>query len=247
MNLGILQGYNAVTQQYTNGGGQIENLPKPGIIVSLNPLTSDYDNFGTTPENWATYAVGLVGDITGFKDWGCLRAEIKQLIVAIAGNDFSDWNLLNAAQKLIALEYIPTKIIDEKGTDFYFAQCGSQELGNYYLDNYQKLSEAGRKKRLMTFGNFGYAGLGKDQGLILERMYQALALDRSYTIRGVMFESEDGLPGIGDWVFGTADFTVNGLKPLLNAGTYNLLPGFPYSITEFCDILATSILENGIY
>lgn len=246
MILSKLQGYNPVTQQYTNGQGQVVDLPMPGFVVGTS-VPVNYDDFGTTPEAWDKYGSGQLGDVVGFKDWMCLRAEIKTLILAITGNDFANWDDLTAVQKEIAERYIPTKIIDAKGSPFFMQQCGGLYEGQRYLDNYQTLADQARAQRLKTFGDFGYYGLGKDQGLHLERIYQQLSLDRAYTIRGILFEAEDTVPGIGDWVYGTNSYAANGLKPLLLAGTYTLLSGFPYTIDQFCDVLAQNILNNGNY
>lgn len=247
MILNKLIGYDAETSEYTNPAtGQVENLPVPNFLISSTVLAG-YDDFGTIPENWARYANGLIGDVVGFKDWMCLRAQIKTLIIAIAGVDFANWDNLNQEQKIIAMKYLPTKIIDAKGSPFFMTQAGGMYQGKAYLDYFQTRAEEARKLRLKTFGDFGYYGLGKDQGLQLERMYQVLALNTSYIVRGVMYLAEDSVDGIGDWIMGTNGFGANGLKPLLNAGTFNLIPGFPYTIDQFCAILATNILENGLY
>lgn len=246
MILGKLQGYNEITQQYTDGQGKVVNLPMPAFVVGPS-LPENYDDFGQTPEAWELYGKGELGTVVGFKDWACLRAIIKTLIINIAGNDFANWDNLNSDQKIIAMKYIPTKIIDARGSDFFMQQAGGLYQGKSYLDIFQTNAEKARAERLKTFGDFGYYGLGKDQGLQLERIFQLLALDRAYVIRGVLFETEDTVPGLGDWVYGTNGYGANGLKPLLEAGTYTLLPGFPYTIDQFCGILATNILENGNY
>lgn len=245
MILSKLDGYDEITGQYSVGGDPAD-LPSPPFLVGTS-VPTDYTDFGGTPENWSMYAESLIGEVVGFKDWLCLRAEIKTLIYAIAGSDFINWDLLTPEQKIIALKYLPTKIIDAKGSDFFTAQAGGLYQGKAYLDEYQSLAEGSRKKRLKTFGDFGYYGLEKNQGLQLERMYQVLALNESYIVRGVMYLTEDSVDGIGDWVMGTNGFGANGLKPLLVAGTFNLVVGFPYTIDQFCDILATNILENGLY
>lgn len=247
MLLGKLQGYDIATGQYLDAQGEDALLPKDAFIVA-SALPTDYDDISSNMEYWNTFAPALISNsVVGFKDWLCLRAEIKTLIYNIAGSDFVNWDLLSAEQKIIALKYVPTKIIDAKGSPFFMAQAGGLYEGKAYLDTYQTLASGSRQKRLKTFGDFGYYGLGKEQGLQLERMYQVLALNESYTERGVMYLVEDSVDGIGDWVMGTNGFGASGLKPLLVAGTFNLLAGFPYTIDQFCDILATNILENGNY
>jgi len=243
MLLGKLQGYDIATGQYL--GGQL--LPQDAFIVAT-ALPSEYDDISDNMEYWDKYAPPLINNnVVGFKDWLCLRAQIKTLIFNITGSDFINWDLLTAEQKVIAMRYVPTKIIDAKGSPFFMGQAGGLYQGEAFLDEYQAFAETARTKRLKTFGDFGYYGLGKDQGLQLERMYQVLALNESYIIRGVMYLAEDSVDGIGDWVMGTNGFGANGLKPLLNAGTFNLIAGFPYTIDQFCAILATNILENGNY
>lgn len=246
MVLGKLIGYNITTGEYTNGDGQVVNLPKNPFCISSTTLPEDYEDIGSI-ENWNDFGKQFIGSIVGFKDWMCLRSIIKDLIIAITGSDFVNWDNLNQQQKIVAMTYIPTKIIDAKGSPFFMAQAGGLYEGKAYLDSFQTLAERARTQRLKTFGDFGYYGLGKNQGLELERMYQVLSLDRSYIIRGVLFEAEDDIAGIGDWVMGTNGFSENGLKPLLNAGTFNLLQGFPYTIDEFCSVLSSNILENGLY
>ncbi len=241
-----LIGYDLVTNVYTDPNtGKVENLPSSAICVS-DTILPGYEDISTI-ENWNKYGVENIGDVVGFKDWMCLRSAIKPLILAICGEDFMNWDNLNTEQKQVALNFLPTKIIDAKGSDFSMTQTGGLYHGKLILDNYQSLSEKARSNRLKTFGDFGYYGLGKDQGLQLERQFQVLALDKSYIQRGVLFLAEDTVDGLGDWVLGTNGFGVIGLKPQLLAGTYNLLPGFPYTVADFCDVLAHNILENGIY
>jgi hypothetical protein len=246
MLLGKLQGYDMETGEYTVDG-QLSNLPKNPFCVATS-LPNDYDDISSNMEYWDKYSEQFINDsIVGFKDWMSLRNIIKSLITAITGDDFANWNNLTQAQKIIAMRYIPTKIIDAKGSNFFMQQAGGLYEGKSYLDYFQTLAEKARTKRLKTMGDFGYYGLGKNQGLQLERIYQELDLDRSYVIRGVLYQSEDNIDGLGDWIMGTNGFGANGLKPLLNAGTYNLLAGFPYTIDEFCSILSSNILENGLY
>lgn len=247
MLLGKLQGYDIATGQYTDGGGAVSNLPKPPFVVESATLPTDYDDISSTPEYWDKYGVSLIGSIVGFKDWMCLRNQIKILIYGIAGSDFANWANLSQEQKVVAMKYLPTKIIDAKGSNFFMGQAGGLYEGKAYLDEFQTLAETARRKRLKTFGDFGYYGLGKNQGLQLERMYQVLALDKSFIERGTMYLTEDDVTGIADWVMGNNEFSANGLKPLLNAGTFNLIAGFPYTIDQFCAVLATNILENGLY
>jgi|GEM_PF-5806171 len=81
----------------------------PAFVVA-NTLPGSYENISTI-ENFHLYGRGLIGSAVGFKDWKCLQREIKALIMTKVSDDIdANWSSLNAAEKLIACNYILSRV-----------------------------------------------------------------------------------------------------------------------------------------
>ena len=149
MVIGKLIGYNIQTEEYIVDG-QPANLPENPFAISLTTLPIEYEDISSI-ENWDAFGKQFIGSIVGFKDWMCLRSIIRDLVIAITGSDFVNWDNLNQQQKIIAMTYIPTKIIDAKGSQFFMQQAGGLYEGKYYLDVFQTNAEKARTQRLKTW------------------------------------------------------------------------------------------------
>ncbi|MDQ3112442.1 MAG: hypothetical protein M3R17_21375 [Bacteroidota bacterium] len=78
--------------------------------VVAEVLPADYADISTI-ENWDKYGRNLIGSAFGFKDWKCLSREIRQLVEEKTDNDLdANWNDLNAAEKMIACNYMLSKV-----------------------------------------------------------------------------------------------------------------------------------------
>jgi len=242
MKLGILDGYDTATGQYYEDG-EPANLPKNAFVVG-NSVPSGYidsDTLATSISLWDEFAPDLIGSVFGFQDWLALRSEIATRIYAIAGEDFFNWAELTQPEKDIALYYLPTKIIDQKGFSFFATQCGSQQKATYLLDNYISLSATARSKRYTSLIGYGYQILGKAQGLKAENLEVKDFLDKNYIQRGVLYLADDGIDGVGDWIQGTGGYVATGLKPRIITGEFTLPEGL--TPATFCNNLI-SILDG---
>lgn len=244
MLLGKLQGYDLVTGQYTDGGGQITNLPKNAFCVEASALPIDYDDISNLPENWDKYGASCIGSVIGFKDWMSLRAIILPLITAICGVDYANFDLLTDEQKIIALKYFPTKIIAAQGFTFFATKSGGESSAYLNIDFYLTESEKARQKRYDNYVNFGYQYLGAIQGLKAESLLRASFLDVTYIKRGVLYVQDDGIDGLGNWTISDNGYTTTGLKARINSGEFVLGGGIPTQ--TFIDALI-GIVANGTY
>jgi hypothetical protein len=225
--------------QIDNGGTLISDFN----IGSNTPL--GYSDISSI-ENWNLYGASLIGLFQSFKDWLALRNEIQILVLAKTGSDYSNWNNLNSNEKLIALMFLPTKIIDARGFTFYATESGGANIANAYLEEYQQASSQARIQRYtkMAFTAYGY--LGKLQGIKAENYLRVASLDSLYFERGVCRFSEDGIDGIVDWILSTSgtSYETTGLKARIDNGEFTLPGGL--TSTVFCNILV-SIIEEGNY
>lgn len=239
-----LNGYTPSTDTYINPvSGQKENLPSPPFVIDES-APENYSLFDA-PEDWANYAGGLMGEVVGLKDYCSLRYEIYIRIQAICGNDYANWENLSAEQKQVALVWCNIAIVNTRGIIFYITQCGGQSIADSYIANYLNQSFDARDHRYyVAFTIYGFTYMGKAQGLKAESYARADQLDTTYIDRGVMFKSEDGIDGLGDWILGTNGYTTTGLKPRINAGEFTLLLGM--DADTFCNTLV-AILNDGEY
>jgi hypothetical protein len=243
MKLGRLIGYDQETDSYTNPvTGQKENLPDMSYKVGES-LDSKYEEL-TGVVDFHAYASLFIGTIPLFRDLLSFRLEIYTRIELISGTDYANWNALSAEEKDIALIYCSTRIINSRGISFYATECGGQEIANVNICKFLNMSEAVRGQRYNALTNFAYAYLGKQQGLSAEDIARHDFLDTKYMIRGVIFITEDGVEGLGDWVLGLNGYATTGLKPLIIAGTYVLPVGVDVNV--FCDALV-AIINDGAY
>lgn len=84
------------------------------VIQDSEDIPANYSDISSI-ENWNLYGKTLIGTATGFKDWKCLRREIKPLIYSKcnASTDSelnTNWNSLNSEEKKVACAYIPNKV-----------------------------------------------------------------------------------------------------------------------------------------
>lgn len=249
MLLGILNGYNAATKEYTDGQGNIVPLPKPAYIVS-GALSSEYTNISNSAANWYNIGKHLIGGVAGFRDYLSWRSEIRLLIEAIAGTDYSAWNSLSNSEKTIALILLPTKIIDAKGYAFFasevYSLIGNSDSNMNIINAYLNDSENARSLRYDVMIKYAYQYLGKNQGLKAEYYARQTFTNAVYVSRGVLYKSEDDIDGFGDWILSKAgtSFETTGLKARIDAGEFTLSGGI--SSVDFCSNLI-GIVENGLY
>jgi hypothetical protein len=237
-----LDGYDQVTGQYYIGADPAELPGLPFIVSDIIPV--GYSDFSTLPENWTNYTEPLLGTFLGFRDWMSLRAIVLPLITAISGADYSTFDNLSAEQKLIALKYFPTKIIGAQGFAFFIGKAGSQDAALGYIDEFLKNAAEARAKRYTAYMNFGYQYLGNLQGIKAESYLRELFLDITYIKRGVLYITEDGIEGLGNWTISDNGYAATGLKARIDSGEFVLGGGIP--TTTFISTLQ-NILDNGIY
>lgn len=223
--------------------GSTENKISDFNVGTVTP--AGYDDVSSIV-NWSNYGLSLVGLFPNFKDWLSLRNEIQTLVLAVTGADYANWNNLSAEEKLIAIMFLPTKIIDARGYPFFVTECGGQSEASGYIDAYQNASDTARQARYtkMAFTAYGY--LGKNQGLKAENYLRVDSLDALYLERGVCEKAIDGIAGISDWLLSTAGsgYETTGLKARIDNGEFVLPAGL--TSAAFCGLL-DGIVQNGIY
>jgi hypothetical protein len=244
MKLYKLIGYDPEKDIYKNPkNGLIENLPDANFFIS-DKKKAKYEVFDE-PENWAKYAVYLVGQFLGLKDYCSLRYEIYTRIQAICGSDYSKWDDLSMEQKGVALVWCNIAIVNARGMEFYISECGDKNIADTYISDYMNKSNEARKYRYyIALTIYGFACFGKAQALKVESNIRASFLNNTYIERGVMFKSEDGIDGLGDWIQGTNGYSTTGLKPLIVGGQISLANGM--NADTFCNTLV-AILNDGEY
>lgn len=244
MNLYKVIGYNQANNIYTNPQtGQVENLTIPPFVVGTTPPSDSYADFSSAI-NWAEYSTSILGLYFGFRDYISLRYQIYTAIETIAGTDYANWNNLSTSEKAVALKWCNIRIINALGLSFFVTACGSQLLANKYVSDYLDNSIVARNWRYQKgYSVFGFNYLGRTQALLAESYSRSLFLIDAYIQRGVVYNSVDGINGLGDWVQGLGDFSTTGLKPRIIDEQFTLTG---IGVNDFCDGLV-DIIDNGNY
>lgn len=213
---------------------------------SANPDTDLCDTDSNAIDNLGLYGEELVGSATNFKDWMCLRDQIKLHVTNIAGTDYSTWASLSTSQKKVALIYCPTKIINTQGIVFFGTECAIAGLdANQLIDDYLIKAPQAREARYNKLVRYAYNELSTGDGLKAEDDVRNNNLNSKFQERGVVHTSEDGVDGLDDWIQDLGSFTGSSLKSKLNASTYTLVDG-GLTVNDFCDN-CSAIINDGKY
>lgn len=212
-------------------------------------VTNDAKDLSDTPENaikaFSNYAYSLVGSAMNFKDYMCLRAEIKSAVQSLAGNDYANYATLSADIRDIASIHVPTKILDNVGIVQLITDCaGDVNKATTRLADAMKNNDHARKVRYAEMVNYAYQKLGKTDGLSAEEHVLNENLRYKYVNRGVMRTQEDGLDGLVDWLESVDSYVTDGLKKKIEDGNITIKDG-----TTTADFIArcVDIVENGKY
>lgn len=239
-----LNGYDSVTSNYINPSTEMsEPLPSQPFVVA-NSAPEGYSEFDSA-EDWANFGGNAMDSVVGLSDYLSLRSQICARIESICGSDYVNWDNLSTEQKKVALIWCNIRIVNIKGIVFYATKCGGSATATDYISRHLNQSYIAREERYYTaFTIFGYSYMGKAQGLKAESYARKDFLDTTYIDRGVMFKSEDGIDGLGDWIQGINGYSQTGLKPRITSGEFALGGGM--SVDTFCNTLI-AILDSGTY
>lgn len=206
-------------------------------LVVANTLTSDYLD-ATSIENWAEFGNGLIGSVVGFKDWKCLRSEIKTLILEKTSNDINaNWSELSSNEKIIACEYLPNIVSAINFATTITDPAEQSEIANNFANN----SKDARRARYNAVYNYTMGIIAvKTDGIVILKDIATLMVEY---IQGVEYKEWDGTEGIIDYVEATAGTSFAGAG--LPAKNYALNhPSMTWA--QFCNTLS-NILKNGAY
>jgi hypothetical protein len=208
-------------------------------------LPADYTDISSI-ENWNKYGRDLIGSAFGFKDWKCLAREIRTLVDEKTDNDLNaNWNELNAAEKLIACNYMLSRIPAVK---FGALVTDAEERMNIALNfdvnnreargNWLKATGRIQMLRIYLFGKIGSENALKTfyevvkEGLL--ELYEG----------GIAGTIEDGNPGINDFLLARSGtvYASNGLA----GRNYPVTDGSGDSLEDVA-LAMVNITNNGMY
>lgn len=210
-----------------------------------NTLSADYEEI-TSIENFNRFGLSLIGSAITFMDWKCLQREIKALILTKVDNDIDlNWNNLNANEKLIACNFILSKIPPAKfGATVPDAAERMKIAIQFDFNNRQARGSwsnvTGRIQilRVYLFGKIGATNA-------LEVFYDVVkdGLLELYE-GGIEGTIEDGNLGINDFLLARSGtfYSSDGLR----TRTYPVIDGSDDDMEDVANAMV-NILSNGIY
>jgi hypothetical protein len=233
--------------QYNNWAEETNaftGAPKDPHVVA-NSLPSGYTNVSSI-ENWNKYGPALIGSATGFMDWKCLQREIKALANVILNNDYdTNWNSLNAAEKLIVCNYVLSAVPPAKfGATVTNAVQRMQIALDFDLNNRRARgnwqSGIGRVQilRIYLFGK-----VGKTSAL---EAFRDVVMDGLLELYegGIEGSVEDGIEGINDFLLARPGTSYAGTG--LAARSYTVIDGSGDSMNDVANDMV-DIASNGLY
>jgi hypothetical protein len=208
-------------------------------------LPADYTDISSI-ENWDKYGPGLVGSAFGFKDWKCLAREIRTLVENKTGNDLdTNWNALNAAEKMIACNYMLSKV---PGAKFAALVPDAEQRMNIAL-SFDVNNREARGSWLKATGRiqmlriYLFSKIGSENALSTFYDVVKEGLLELYE-GGIAGTIEDGNPGINDFLLARSGtpYSSNGLA----GRNYPVIDGSGDSL-EDVSLAMVNITNNGIY
>jgi hypothetical protein len=217
------------------------NGNKPFIIVDNIP--AGYQDI-TSIENMHTYGTALIGTTIGFKDWKCLQREIKVLVFDAVDNDLdANWNNLNNNEKLIACQYMLSKIPVSK----LAATLPDPAVRMSYAIEFDLNNRRARGSWLNGTGRteimriYLFSKIGSENALLVFHEAVRDGLIELYE-GGVEGTEEDGNIGIIDFILSRVGYSEDGLS----TRNYPVIDGSGDTMEDVAEALA-NIALNGIY
>jgi len=230
----------SVTESYN-----VEDLNGNVPYKVASTLSSDYEDI-TSIENFSRFGLSLIGSATAFKDWKCLQREIKALIMSKVNNDIdANWNNLNSNEKLIACNYMLSKV---PGAKFAALVTDATERMNiaiqFDFNNRQaRGSWSNVTGRIQILRVYLFEKIGATNAL--EVFYDVVkdGLLELYE-GGVEGTIEDGNLGINDFLLARSGtfYSSDGLKER----NYPIVDGSGDDMETVANAMV-NILSNGIY
>jgi len=210
-----------------------------------NILTSDYEDISTI-ENFDRYGLELIGSAKGFRDWKCLQREIKALVLEKTNNEMgTNWEELNANEKLIACRYLLSKIPADKLNETIPDETARMDTAVFFdfKNREARGSWSGSTGRIQAVRAYLFGKIGPVNAL--EVFYDAVkdGLLELYE-GGIEGTLEDGNLGVNDFILarGGTFYSTDGLK----ARNYPVTDGSEDSLADVANVLA-GIISNGYY
>jgi hypothetical protein len=214
----------------------------PAFIIATS-LPSGYQDI-TSIENLDIYGNSLIGTAIGFKDWKCLQREIKTLVFDIVDDDINtNWNNLNANEKLIACNYILSRIPPAKFGATVTNAAERMRIATEYDFNNRSArgSWTSPTGRIQAMRIFLFSKIGTQNSL--EVLYDVVrdGLIELYE-GGIEGTVEDGNIGLFDFILSRAGYSSDGLT----TRDYPVIDGSGDSLEDVADALI-EIAANGMY
>jgi hypothetical protein len=215
----------------------------PHIVADTLP--SDYTDISSI-ESWDKFGPGLIGSAFGFKDWKCLAREIKTLVMEKTDDDLdANWNALTTAEKIIACNYMLSKIPGAKfGALFPDSEQRMQIAINFDVNNREArgswLKATGRVQMLRIYL---FSKIGSENALATFYDVVKEGLLELYE-GGIAGTIEDGNPGINDFLLARSGtpYAANGLV----GRSYPVIDGSGDTL-EDVSLAMVSITNDGTY
>ena len=221
----------------------VTDLNGKAPYVIANTLPAGYQDI-TSIENMDTYAVSLIGSVSGFRDWKCLQREIKALVLNTVDDDINtNWNNLNANEKLIACRYILSRIPPAKFGATVTDAAERIKIATAYDFNNRDArgSWTSPTGRIQAMRIFLFSKIGTQNSL--EVLYDVVrdGLIELYE-GGIEGTVEDGNIGLFDFILSRAGYSSDGLT----TRDYPVIDGSSDSLEDIADGLI-EIAANGMY
>lgn len=202
------------------------------IIPDLDPIPSNYADISSI-ENWHKYGVSLVGKLTGFLDWKCLRNEIKLIADSITSNDLgTNWSQLNTAEQKLTCQYIANKVPSANFISTYPDEVERRMVGL----EFDKNSSSARTQRYLLMRGYLLSKIGGENSLLFFEDVIRDSRIEAY-LGGIESKSVDNISGLEDIIKGT-DIYVSGSTPEgLIHRAYPVTDGSSDTLSDVCDNL----------
>jgi len=203
------------------------------IIVSSS-LTAGYQDI-TSIENFDKWSSFALGKFAGFRDWKCIRSQIKALALSITSDDLgTNWSSLNAEEQKLCCKYLTNIVPSARFIETYSNALDRTQIAM----TFDSLSTSARAQRYETMRLYLLDAIGGTNAIAF--LDDAIRESRVEAyLEGIESKADDGKDGLMDFIDATDgtiyDSNATGIQIGLRLRGYGVVNGSGDSLSDICD------------
>lgn len=195
-------------------------------------------------EDWHTYGIHLVGNVSGFMDWKCLQSEIEQTADDLTSGDYdANWGALSTSEQELVCRYVLTNVSGNKFVATFPDEIERMQIQLAYDE--QSTDARIRRYRQMRMHLFAKIGTANSLQVLKDVVKESLV---ELFEGGIKSVSTSGVVGVNDFILSTSGTPYDGTGTIdgLTLRGYSVIDGSGDTIADVANQLV-DIVDHGNY